>query len=104
MEQERLQRPDFGILNTRETYNWPNPANDHTYIRFETSEPASIDVTVINPGGSTVFETRAESRGRSPEEIRINTSTWGNGVYFARVRARSGSTSESKLIKIVVTH
>ena len=104
MEHERLQRPDFGILNTRETYNWPNPADDHTYIRFETSEPASIDVTVINPGGSTVFETRAESQGRSPEEIRVNTSSWGNGVYFARVRARNGSTSETKLIKIVVTH
>ena len=104
MEQERLQRPDFGLLNSRETYNWPNPADDHTYIRFETAEPAGIYITVINPGGSTVFETRTESQGRSPEEIRINTSAWGNGIYFARVRARNGSTSETKMIKIVVTH
>ncbi len=104
MERERLQRPEFGLLNEQQTYNWPNPADDHTWIRFETSEPARIDITVINPSGSTIFETQSESRGRSPEEIRINTSSWGNGVYFARVRARNGGQSETKLIKIVVTH
>ncbi len=104
MERNRLQRPDFGILNTRETYNWPNPADDHTYIRFETAEPASINITVISPGGSTIFETQTDSQGRFPEEVRINTSAWGNGVYFARIRARNASSSETKMIKIVVTH
>ena len=104
MERERLQRPEFGLLNEQQTYNWPNPADDHTNIRFETSEPARIDITVINPSGSTIFETQSESQGRFPEEIRINTSSWGNGVYFARIRARNGTQSETKLIKIVVTH
>ncbi len=104
MERERLQRPDFGILNDRETYNWPNPADDHTWIRYETAEPARIDITVISPAGTTIFETQSESQGRFPEEIRINTSSWGNGVYFARIRARNGGQSETKMIKIVVTH
>ncbi len=104
MERNRVQRPDFGILNKQETYNWPNPADDHTYIRFETSEPARIDITVIHPGGSTIFEMQTESQGRFPEELRINTSAWGNGVYFARIRARNGAKSETKMIKIVVTH
>ncbi len=104
LERERLQRPEFGILNASETYNWPNPADDHTWIRYETSEPARIDITVMSPAGATVFETQAESQGRFPEEIRINTSSWGNGVYFARLRARNGAQSETKIIKIVVTH
>ena len=104
MDRERSERTAFGILNEKETYNWPNPADDHTHIRFETSEPASIDITVISPNGSTVYQTQTESRGRSPEEIRLNTSSWGNGVYFARVRARNGGESETKMIKIVVTH
>ncbi len=104
LEQDRADRIEFGLLKKQETYNWPNPANDHTFIRFETSEPARIDITVINPGGSTVFETQAESRGRHPEEIRLNTSSWGNGVYFGRIRARNGSNSETKMIKIVITH
>jgi hypothetical protein len=104
MERERLERPEFGILNAGETYNWPNPADDHTWIRYETSEPARIDITVISPAGATIFETQAESQGRFPEEIRINTSSWGNGVYFARLRARNGAQSETKIIKIVVTH
>ncbi len=104
MDRERSERDAFGILNEKETYNWPNPADDHTHIRFETSEPASVDITVINQSGSTVYQTQTDSRGRSPEEIRLNTSSWGNGVYFARVRARSGGESETKMIKIVVTH
>ncbi|TVQ72472.1 MAG: T9SS C-terminal target domain-containing protein [Balneolaceae bacterium] len=104
MERERLQRPEFGLLNKQETYNWPNPAEDHTWIRFETSGPARIDITVINPSGATIFETQSESQGRFPEEIRMDTSSWGNGIYFARVRARNGAESETKLIKIVVTH
>ena len=104
MERNRLERPEFGILNAGETYNWPNPADDHTWIRYETSEPARIDITVISPAGTTIFETQSESQGRFPEEIRINTSSWGNGVYFARVRARNGAQSETKMIKIVVTH
>ncbi|MDI6401512.1 T9SS type A sorting domain-containing protein [Balneolaceae bacterium ANBcel3] len=97
-------RSEFGLLNKTETYNWPNPAQDFTHIRFETSEPSVIDITVINQSGSTVFEAQTESGGRHPMEIQINTSSWGNGVYFARVRAQNGSVSEAKLIKIVVTH
>jgi len=104
MERERLQRAEFGLINEQETYNWPNPAEDHTWIRFETSGPARIDITVITPSGATIFETQSESQGRFPEEIRIDTSSWGNGIYFARVRARNGAESETKLIKIVVTH
>lgn len=103
-DRAKRDRPDFGILNAMETYNWPNPADDHTHLRFETSVPATIDITVITPSGSTLFETRTTSMGRFPEEIRINTSSWGNGIYFARVRAQSGGSSESQMIKIVVTH
>ena len=98
------ERAEFGILNDRETYNWPNPADDHTYIRFETSEPARVTVTVINASGSTVFEKQADSRGRYPEELRLNTSSWGNGIYFGRIRASNGQGSETKMIKIVITH
>ncbi len=103
---ESLSRisPDFGILNERETYNWPNPADDHTHVRFETSEQARIDITIINPSGSIVFEKQTESSGRHPQEIRLNTSSWGNGIYFARIRANNGRNSETKMIKIVVTH
>ncbi|MFO8028700.1 MAG: T9SS type A sorting domain-containing protein [Cyclonatronaceae bacterium] len=104
LEGERQQRAVFGILNAQETYNWPNPADDHTYIRFETSEPARIDINVIHPGGSIVYETQADSQGRFPQEVRINTSSWGSGVYFARLRANNGNNSETKMIKIVVTH
>ncbi|MEX0681513.1 MAG: T9SS type A sorting domain-containing protein [Balneolales bacterium] len=104
MDRDEQLRVDFGILNEQETYNWPNPADDHTFIRYETSEPARVDLTVINPGGAIVLEKQTESQGRYPEEMRLNTSSWGNGIYFGRIRVDNGQNSETKLIKIVITH
>ena len=98
------ERQAFDLLNKAQTYNWPNPADDHTHIRYETADPAQIDITVINPSGAVIFEKQAESRGRFPEEIRLNTSSWGNGVYFGRIRARNEQGSETQILKIVVTH
>ncbi len=94
--------PDFRLLNSRETYNWPNPASDVTHIRFETSEPADITVTIITMNGTRVAEYTARSSGNQPDEIQVQTSNWSSGVYYARVQAKGGNRTESELLKIVV--
>lgn len=92
----------FSLLNAEETYNWPNPARDHTYIRFETRERAMMHITMIDMSGSKIRDYQFESRGNQPEEIRIATNDLSSGVYYARVQARAGGNTESELIKIVV--
>lgn len=99
-----IPRDDFGLLNTNETYNWPNPASDETFIRYETSEAAHITITVLNTSGATVFETSTETGGISPEELRLSTSSWGSGVYYCRVKASGNGRTETELIKILVIH
>ncbi|MEX0686671.1 MAG: T9SS type A sorting domain-containing protein [Balneolales bacterium] len=93
---------DYGLLNSHETYNWPNPAKNETYIRYETSESADINISVINMNGSTIYETSSNTSGGMPEEIRISTSQWGSGVYYCRVRASGNGRTETQLIKILV--
>ena len=97
-------QPNFGLLNKEETYNWPNPARDETWIRYETNGEANIEITVISMNGNRVFETTTHSRGNVPQEIYVNTSGWPSGVYYARIKATRDGRSETGLIKIAVMH
>ncbi len=94
----------FSILNKIETYNWPNPADDQTNIRFQTEGQGEVEINIIDLGGKIVFKNRYPVNGGTPEEIQINTSTWGSGAYFAMIKATVNGQSESKLIKIAVAH
>lgn len=96
------ERPDFGVLNTEETYNWPNPAEDETYLRFQTSEAGEVQVRITTTSGRVIYNATYESRGGSPEEILIDTSGWGSGGYLAMVEATVDGRKERKLVKIAV--
>jgi hypothetical protein len=91
-----------GLLISKETYNWPNPAKDQTHIRFSTTESAEISMTIISYSGQLLEEFKSSTTGTLPNEIRINTSKWPNGVYFCRVTAKSGGRTEHKVITLVV--
>lgn len=95
----------FSVLNFSETYNWPNPANDKTYLRFEVESPGgTVEVIIIDYAGRIIFERTINAKGGAPEEILISTQDWASGAYFARVKATVGSRSESKIVKIGVAH
>ncbi|MEX0723724.1 MAG: T9SS type A sorting domain-containing protein [Gracilimonas sp.] len=95
----------FSILNDAETYNWPNPANENTNIRFEVASPGgTIDVSIITMSGRIIYEESIRTRGGRPEEININTQNWASGGYVARVKATVDGQTETKLIKIGVVH
>lgn len=95
---------DFSVLNKEQTYNWPNPANEETNIRYELESAGFVDITIIDLSGRVVYERELQSFGGSPEEITIITRDWGSGAYFARVEAEVNGRKSSKLIKIAVAH
>lgn len=97
-----INMPDFGLLNTDETYNWPNPASTETWLRYQTSTEADITITVLSMSGTRLFEQRLHSRGGVAGEVRIDTSGWSSGAYYARVRASANGREETKLIRIAV--
>jgi hypothetical protein len=96
------QEPTFTVLNKDETYNWPNPASEETFIRFQTSEPGSVKIRISTTSGRLIYNQTHESRGGSPEEIRIDTSGWGSGGYLALIEATVNGDTERKLVKIAV--
>ncbi len=98
-------RSSFSVLNPAETYNWPNPADEETNLRFELESPGGmVEITIIDYSGRVIFERTLEARGGAPEEITISTADWGSGAYFARIKATVGGKSESRLVKIGVAH
>ena len=96
------QEPAFSVLNKDETYNWPNPASEETFIRFQTSNPGSVQIRISTTSGRLIYNQTHESRGGSPEEIRIDTSGWGSGGYLALIEANVNGNTERKLVKIAV--
>lgn len=104
-EQTSASQPfDYGILNKKETYNWPNPANSETYVRYQTKGPATVQITIITMTGRILFEKTVDAKGGVPEETQISTQKWGNGVYYARIRAKINGKTDSKIVKIAVIH
>ncbi|KPP97030.1 MAG: M6 family extracellular metalloprotease [Bacteroidetes bacterium HLUCCA01] len=95
-------QPSGGLLVAEETYNWPNPATDHTHLRFMTTAAAEVSLSVITYAGQPVYETRQQTPGMMPTDVRINTRNWANGVYFARITARGDGKTEHMTITMVV--
>jgi len=99
------ETPTFSVLNKNETYNWPNPAREETNIRFQVEPPGGeVTITIVNQSGQRIYERDVQARGSAPEEIKLNTSNWASGIYYAMVKATVSGNSESELIKMVVVH
>jgi len=94
--------PSLSLLNSDQTYNWPNPARDETILRFQTSEPADISIKITTMSGRTIYERSLRSIGGPPEEIPIDTSSWASGAYFALVTAKKSGKTERKLVNIAI--
>lgn len=94
--------PDFGLLNDEETYNWPNPARDETFIRYQTSAPGDVQIEITTISGRLIYDRTVRSNGGGPEEISVNTSSWGSGGYIAVITASVNGETERKRIKIAI--
>lgn len=103
IETDEPPKLEFTLLNDNETYNWPNPATDETNLRYQTSEPAEIEIKITTVSGRLIYDKTTQSRGGVPEEILIDTSSWGSGGYLALVTARNSQHTERKLVKIAIT-
>jgi hypothetical protein len=70
LSESDIQQPAFTVLNKDETYNWPNPASDETFLRFQTSEPGDVQIRITTTSGRLIYNQTHQSRGGAPEEIR----------------------------------
>lgn len=94
--------PTDRLLVHAETYNWPNPARDHTHIRLQTREDAEVDIRIISYDGRPVWSDRFRSGTGLVQERRIDTSAWSSGAYFVRMEVRDGTRTEQKRFTMAV--
>lgn len=95
----------YGVLNKSETYNWPNPADDITNLRFQIAPPGgTVEITIITAGGQIIFKNTYRSAGGFPEDIEIDTGNWQSGGYIARVTANVDGKTDTKIYKIGIVH
>ncbi len=95
-----------GLLNKKKTFNWPNPTkNDRTAIRYYPNADCNIEINIYDLAGDFITSFK-DSHPLVSDYNEIEWSVGGvaNGVYFAVVKATSGSKTESKIIKIMVIH
>ncbi|TNE71881.1 T9SS type A sorting domain-containing protein [bacterium] len=94
--------PNDELLVSSETYNWPNPARASTQLRWQTTASAEIKIDIYSISGRKVWSVTTQSNGNVPEEITLQTSRWGSGVYYVRVQAKSAQSTSLKTYKLVI--
>lgn len=99
---DKPSNPQLSLLNSDETYNWPNPATDETQIRFQTRVAAKIHLKILSMSGQIIGNHTFQSKGGVPEEFLLDTSAWASGGYFALLEAEADGITERKLIKIAI--
>ena len=91
------------LVNGR-TYNWPNPSDKKTHIRYQLQSSGTVKIRIISMNGRTILNRTYSAQGGLPEEVEISTESWSSGVYYAMVKGTVNGKSEKKLIKIAVVH
>ena len=83
-----------------------NPTkNDRTAIRYYPNADCNNEINIYDLAGDFIMSFKdSHPIVADYNEIEWNVGGVANGVYFAIVKATSGSKTESKIIKIMVIH
>ncbi len=83
-------------------YNYPNPAEDETKIRYYLREDAEVDIRIYDLSGELVDEFSGPGEGQMDNERLWNCSRFASGVYLCRVEAKSESENKVVFFKIAI--
>jgi len=82
-------------------YNYPNPAEEFTNIRYRLQKQGTVNIQVYDLSGRLVYEDDSTG-GDVPSEYRWNLDGYPSGVYICRLEAKSEDSSDVKTMKIAV--
>lgn len=94
---------ETSLMPAEKVYNWPNPnAGDFTFIRYWLGQAARVSIKIYDTAGDLVKEMEGPGLAGTDNEVRWDLSGVQSGIYFARIRAKSGSQEATRFIKIAV--
>ncbi|KAA3612623.1 MAG: T9SS C-terminal target domain-containing protein [Calditrichaeota bacterium] len=101
--QRTPQNIDGDLLPEKYAYNYPNPTEGSlTTIRYRLAEDATISIKIFDLAGDLVDEFPGTGNGDVDNEVQWNVSGIQNGVYMARIEAKSSSKNGVAIFKISV--
>ncbi len=80
-------------LNDEKTNIFPNPTSGIATISFEKNQNIAHNIQIINVLGQNVFSTSSTENA-----LQVDTSVWGNGVYFVMISVGK----EKKVLRLLV--
>lgn len=80
--------------------NFPNPANDYTFVKYRLSQPSNVSVTVFDITGKKVLTVDKGYQSAADRTMMVNTSELPDGLYQYRLNA--GEVTISK--RMIVVH
>jgi hypothetical protein len=82
-------------------YNYPNPASNHTNIRYRLTKDGNVKLQIFDLSGRLIYEDQATGENIS-RDYEWNLDGYPSGVYICRLEASSGGSSEVQTHKIAV--
>jgi len=79
-------------------YNYPNPFNSSTKIRFDVSKANIINITIYDVSGKEIFKFDSKHYAIGKHEVIWNADNFSSGIYFLKMT----SGNDIKYIKLVL--
>ncbi len=79
-------------------YIYPNPANDHLNINFNSDVMQSFDIKLMNMTGQVIYTERVENHAGQFDKV-IDLSGFANGVYILSLNGTKGIVTEKIIIR-----
>lgn len=80
--------------------NFPNPANDYTFVKYSLSQPSNVSVDVFDITGKKVMTVDKGYQSAADRTMMLNTSELPDGLYHFRLN--TGEVTISK--RLIVVH
>lgn len=90
------------LLPAKMAFNYPNPAESQTKIRYFLKEDAEVGIRVYDLSGMLVDEFPGPGVGRTHNELSWNCSRFASGVYLCRVEAKSDNENQVVFFKMAI--
>jgi hypothetical protein len=90
------------LLPERMAFNYPNPAESQTSIRYFLKEDAQVGIKVYDLSGMLVDEFPGPGVGHTHNERSWDCSGFAGGVYLCRVEAKSDHESQVVFFKMAI--
>ncbi|MCI0531223.1 MAG: T9SS type A sorting domain-containing protein, partial [candidate division Zixibacteria bacterium] len=83
-------------------YNYPNPAENQTTIRYFLTQPAAVDLKFYDLSGNLVDRGSQAGLANTDNEFVWDCSRIVSGIYLCRLEAASSNLRQVKFTKIAI--